>query len=56
VQANNLKVIRGTVGRPGAGFLQINGQPTAQNTRASHEHARAFPAGGPALRARPRRA
>jgi anaerobic selenocysteine-containing dehydrogenase len=33
VQVNNLNLVRGMVGRPGAGVLQMNGQPTAQNTR-----------------------
>ncbi|WP_432058535.1 molybdopterin oxidoreductase family protein [Streptomyces sp. bgisy022] len=33
VQVNNLHVIRGMLGRPGCGLLQMNGQPTAQNTR-----------------------
>ncbi|MFJ7045642.1 molybdopterin oxidoreductase family protein [Streptomyces sp. NPDC101112] len=33
VQVNNLQLIRGMIGRPGAGVLQMNGQPTAQNTR-----------------------
>jgi anaerobic selenocysteine-containing dehydrogenase len=33
VQVNNLNVIRGMLGRPGCGILQMNGQPTAQNTR-----------------------
>ncbi|WP_202819143.1 molybdopterin oxidoreductase family protein [Actinosynnema sp. ALI-1.44] len=33
VQVNNLNLIRGMIGRPGAGVLQMNGQPTAQNTR-----------------------
>jgi anaerobic selenocysteine-containing dehydrogenase len=33
VQVNNLNLIRGMLGRPGAGVLQMNGQPTAQNTR-----------------------
>ncbi|MER0443803.1 nitrate reductase [Streptomyces sp. Edi4] len=33
VQINNLHLIRGMLGRPGAGVLQMNGQPTAQNTR-----------------------
>ncbi|CAL9655581.1 Periplasmic nitrate reductase [Streptomyces sp. enrichment culture] len=33
VQVNNLHLIRGMLGRPGAGLLQMNGQPTAQNTR-----------------------
>jgi anaerobic selenocysteine-containing dehydrogenase len=30
---NNLHLIRGMIGRPGAGIYQMNGQPTAQNTR-----------------------
>ena len=30
---NDLHLIRGMIGRPGAGVLQMNGQPTAQNTR-----------------------
>ncbi|WP_409351338.1 molybdopterin oxidoreductase family protein [Streptomyces decoyicus] len=33
VQVNNLHLVRGMIGRPGAGVLQMNGQPTAQNTR-----------------------
>ncbi|WP_433222855.1 molybdopterin oxidoreductase family protein [Dactylosporangium sp. CS-047395] len=33
VQVNNLHLIRGMIGRPGAGVLQMNGQPTAQNAR-----------------------
>ncbi|TYB47968.1 molybdopterin oxidoreductase family protein [Actinomadura chibensis] len=33
VQVNNLHLIRGMLGRPGCGVLQMNGQPTAQNTR-----------------------
>ncbi|KUO06485.1 molybdopterin oxidoreductase family protein [Streptomyces caeruleatus] len=33
VQVNNIHLIRGMLGRPGAGVLQMNGQPTAQNTR-----------------------
>ncbi|MFI6849488.1 molybdopterin oxidoreductase family protein [Kitasatospora sp. NPDC050467] len=33
VQINNLHLLRGQLGRPGAGVLQMNGQPTAQNTR-----------------------
>jgi anaerobic selenocysteine-containing dehydrogenase len=32
-QINNLHLIRGLVGRPGCGIYQMNGQPTAQNTR-----------------------
>jgi ferredoxin-nitrate reductase len=31
--ANNLNLLRGMIGGPGAGILQMNGQPTAQNTR-----------------------
>ncbi len=33
VQVNNLHLIRGLIGKPGAGVLQMNGQPTSQNTR-----------------------
>jgi anaerobic selenocysteine-containing dehydrogenase len=33
VQVNNIHLVRGMLGRPGAGVLQMNGQPTAQNTR-----------------------
>src|SRR3954452_984846 len=33
VQVNNLNLVRGMIGRPGCGILQMNGQPTAQNTR-----------------------
>jgi anaerobic selenocysteine-containing dehydrogenase len=33
VAVNNLHLLRGLIGRPGAGVLQMNGQPTAQNTR-----------------------
>jgi anaerobic selenocysteine-containing dehydrogenase len=32
-QVNNLHLLRGMLGRPGAGVLQMNGQPTSQNTR-----------------------
>ncbi|MFD7658765.1 molybdopterin oxidoreductase family protein [Actinosynnema sp. NPDC059797] len=32
-QVNNLHLLRGLIGRPGCGILQMNGQPTAQNTR-----------------------
>ena len=32
-QVNNIHLLRGMLGRPGAGLLQMNGQPTAQNTR-----------------------
>jgi anaerobic selenocysteine-containing dehydrogenase len=32
-QVNNLHLLRGMIGRPGRGVLQMNGQPTAQNTR-----------------------
>jgi anaerobic selenocysteine-containing dehydrogenase len=34
-QVNNVHLIRGMIGRPGAGLCQMNGQPTAQNTRES---------------------
>jgi anaerobic selenocysteine-containing dehydrogenase len=30
---NDLHLLRGMIGRPGAGVLQMNGQPTAQNNR-----------------------
>jgi anaerobic selenocysteine-containing dehydrogenase len=33
VQVNNLVLVRGMLGRPGCGVLQMNGQPTAENTR-----------------------
>ncbi len=32
-QVNNLHLIRGLIGREGCGIYQMNGQPTAQNTR-----------------------
>lgn len=32
---NNLHLLRGALGRPGAGVLQMNGQPSAQNNRES---------------------
>jgi anaerobic selenocysteine-containing dehydrogenase len=32
-QVNNIHILRGMLGRPGCGVLQMNGQPTAQNTR-----------------------
>ena len=32
-QVNNLNLVRGMIGRPGCGIYQMNGQPTAQNTR-----------------------
>jgi len=32
-QVNNLHLVRGMIGRPGAGIYQMNGQPTAQNAR-----------------------
>ncbi|MDQ2678038.1 MAG: molybdopterin oxidoreductase family protein [Actinomycetota bacterium] len=32
-QVNNIHLLRGMLGRPGAGLYQMNGQPTAQNTR-----------------------
>ncbi|RZS82730.1 molybdopterin-dependent oxidoreductase iron-sulfur protein [Motilibacter rhizosphaerae] len=33
VAVNNLHLLRAMIGRPGAGVLQMNGQPTAQNNR-----------------------
>ncbi|WP_336660883.1 molybdopterin oxidoreductase family protein [Leucobacter sp. USHLN153] len=30
---NNLQLLRGLIGKPGSGILQMNGQPTAQNNR-----------------------
>lgn len=33
VQVNNVHLLRGMLGAPGCGVLQMNGQPTAQNTR-----------------------
>jgi anaerobic selenocysteine-containing dehydrogenase len=33
VQVNNLHLVRGMLGRPGCGILQMNGQPSAENTR-----------------------
>jgi anaerobic selenocysteine-containing dehydrogenase len=33
VAVHNLHLLRGMLGRPGAGVLQMNGQPTAQNNR-----------------------
>jgi anaerobic selenocysteine-containing dehydrogenase len=33
VQVNNVHILRGMLGRPGCGLLQMNGQPTAENTR-----------------------
>lgn len=32
-QVNNIHLLRGMIGKPGAGVLQMNGQPTSQNTR-----------------------
>ena len=32
-QVNNVHLLRNMLGRPGCGVLQMNGQPTAQNTR-----------------------
>jgi anaerobic selenocysteine-containing dehydrogenase len=33
VQVNNLHLLRGMIGKPGATVFQMNGQPTAENTR-----------------------
>ena len=30
---NNVNLVLGRIGRPGCGVMQMNGQPTAQNTR-----------------------
>jgi anaerobic selenocysteine-containing dehydrogenase len=35
VQVNNVVLLRGMLGKPGCGVLQMNGQPTAENTRES---------------------
>jgi anaerobic selenocysteine-containing dehydrogenase len=32
-QVNNINLLRGMIGKPGCTVLQLNGQPTAQNTR-----------------------
>ena len=32
-QINHIHLLRGMIGKPGCGLLQMNGQPTAQNTR-----------------------
>ncbi|KFA74389.1 hypothetical protein S40288_03982 [Stachybotrys chartarum IBT 40288] len=32
-QINNINLVRGLIGLPGSGVLQMNGQPTAQNNR-----------------------
>jgi anaerobic selenocysteine-containing dehydrogenase len=32
-QVNNLHLLRGMLGKPGCGVIQMNGQPTSQNTR-----------------------
>jgi len=34
-QVNNIALLRGMIGKPGCGVLQMNGQPTAQNNRES---------------------
>ncbi|WP_336054844.1 molybdopterin oxidoreductase family protein [Streptomyces sp. CA2R101] len=33
VQINNINLVRGMIGRPGCTVFQMNGQPTAENTR-----------------------
>lgn len=33
VQVNNIHLLRGMLGKPGCGVLQMNGQPTSENTR-----------------------
>ena len=37
-QINNIHLLRGLIGRPGCGILQMNGQPSAQNTRECGVH------------------
>jgi len=32
-QINNINIMRGLIGKPGSGVLQMNGQPSAQNNR-----------------------
>ena len=32
-QVNNINLLRGSIGKPGCGIYQMNGQPTAQNNR-----------------------
>ena len=32
LQVNNIHILRGMLGKPGCGVLQMNGQPTAENT------------------------
>jgi anaerobic selenocysteine-containing dehydrogenase len=36
-QVNNVNLILGKIGRSGCGIMQMNGQPTAQNTRETGE-------------------
>jgi anaerobic selenocysteine-containing dehydrogenase len=33
IQVNNIQLLRAMIGKPGAAVFQMNGQPTAQNTR-----------------------
>ncbi|WP_427912575.1 molybdopterin oxidoreductase family protein [Ramlibacter sp. MMS24-I3-19] len=33
VQVNNINLVLGRIGKPGCGILQMNGQPTSENTR-----------------------
>lgn len=33
IQVNNMNLLRGMIGKPGCGVMQMNGQPTSQNTR-----------------------
>jgi anaerobic selenocysteine-containing dehydrogenase len=33
IQVNNINLVRGMIGKPGCTVFQMNGQPTAQNTR-----------------------
>lgn len=43
VQVNNVNLLRGMIGRPGATVFQMNGQPTAENTREAAPTAHCLP-------------
>lgn len=50
VQVNNIHIVRGMLGKPGCGVLQMNGQPTAENTReCGADGARRDSATGPTI-------
>jgi ferredoxin-nitrate reductase len=42
IQVNNINLLRGMIGKPGCTVFQMNGQPTAENTRESGANG-AFP-------------